>query len=266
MAGDAIKRMNMKNTANSEVAVSRQVRLKRRHHKRGGLVISAVILVIIVFSGLLIWHANQQSVLKAYPVKGVSVTQDDGYLDFHQLQGAGIKFVYLRSTSGASYLDDDFLSNYQRAAGTTLQVGIYQEFSFDKSAQQQYQYMVSQIGQQSGNLPIAIHVAYYDKYDADNMDYAKQGARLATLVNLLSERYGQGCIVWAAPQLQKKMVDPYVGDVKRWTVLSKLKRQNPRVKFMQYTGHEEIKVAGKRSDLTVSVFNGSKKEWKEEVN
>lgn len=227
--------------------------------------------VVILLLGLLAvggvwWHGHQQSAFQAYPIRGVSVDQDDGYIDFHQLQQSNLKFVYLKSTSGASYLDDNFLPNYQRVSGTTLQVGIYQEFSFSSSAERQYQYLVSQVGQQSGNLPIAIHITMDDQTSQATPDYQKQGQKLARLVSLLTERYGQGCIIWASPTIQKRLVTPYVTNTKRWLVMDKLKRQGSQVKFMQYTGNDKLKVAGKKTDLTVSVFNGTKADWKEEVN
>lgn len=225
-----------------------------------------ILVVILLVGGGVWWHETRPSPLKDFPVRGVSVDQDDGYVDFHQLQSSGIKFVYLKSTSGASYLDDDFIQNYERAAGTTMQVGVYEEYSFTSSAEQQYKYMVGQIGQQSGSLPIAIQITYYGNY-ADNPPNAeKQGKKLAKLINLLDARYGQGCIVWTSPTIQKQMVSPYVHYTKLWTSLNKLKHQNSMVKFIQYTGDEKVKIGGKKTDLTVSVFNGSKKEWKEEVN
>lgn len=248
--------------------VSRRQRFDhQRQHGRHRWVVTVVILLLGMLAvGGVWWHSHQQSVLKAYPIRGVSIDQDDGYIDFHQLQSAGVKFVYLKATSGASYIDDNFSSNYERVSGTTLQVGIYEEFSFSSSAEQQYRYMVSQIGQQSGNLPIAIHITDYGKYASNPPNYDKQGRKLARLVELLSERYGQGCIIWAGPQIQKKLVMSHTPGTKRWTITDQLKRQSSQVKFMQYTGNEKLEVGGKKTDLVISVFNGSRKEWKEEVN
>jgi hypothetical protein len=77
----------------------------KRHHYFGWVLIGVFVLALIGFFG---WHSHRQSALQNYPVRGVSVSQDDGYIDFHQLQSAKLKFVYLKGTSGASYLDDRF--------------------------------------------------------------------------------------------------------------------------------------------------------------
>lgn len=235
---------------------------RHRRKKHRWLILTTLCLVLVV-GGLLVWRSQQQSALNAYAVKGVSVSQDDGYIDFHQLQQQKIKFAYLKSTSGSSYLDDNFIDNYQRITGSNLQIGIYQEFSFTSSAKSQFQYMVSQVKQQSGNLPIVIQVTYYGKYAQTPPNAKKQGAKLAELAELLSEHYGQGVIIWATPAIQKDLVTPYLPQTKQWLTLERLHRQNDKVFFMQYTGREKLFVDGVKTDLSQSVYNGSLKEWNE---
>lgn len=238
-------------------------RSDRHHSKRRRWLWLVIGLIVLSIAGVVVWHNHQQSALQAYPVRGISVSQDDGYIDFHQLQDDKIKFAYLKSTSGASYMDDNFIDNYQRISGSNLQIGIYQQFSFSSSAQSQFRYLVSQVKQQSGNLPIAIQVSYYGKYADNPPDAKKQGKKLALLAELLAEHYGQGCIIWATPAVQKEIVDPNLPQAKKWLVLPKLKRQGNRVVFMQYTGHQKLEIDGVKTDVTQSVFNGSLKEWNE---
>lgn len=239
-------------------------RRRDRHHSKKNRWLGLIVgLMIVCIAGVLIWHNHHQSALSAYAVRGVSVSQDDGYIDFHQLQDDKIKFAYLKSTSGASYMDDSFIDNYQRISGSNLQVGIYQQFSFSSSAKSQFRYLVSQVQQQSGNLPIAIQVSYYGKYADNPPDASKQGKKLALLAELLAEHYGQGVIIWASPAVQKEIVDPNLTQAKKWLVLSKLRRQGQRVVFMQYTGHQKLEIDGVKTDVSQSVFNGSLKEWNE---
>ncbi|BAP85198.1 lysozyme [Paucilactobacillus hokkaidonensis JCM 18461] len=239
-------------------------RSNRHNYKKHPWIILVIVLLVLGGAGGLIWHNHHQSALNSYAVRGVSVNQADGYVDFHQLQSQKIKFAYLKATSGASYLDDDFIDNYQRISGSNLQVGIYQQFSFTSSAKSQFRYLVSQVQQQSGNLPIAIQVTYYGKYADTPPNAKKQGQKLAELAELLSEHYGQGCIIWATPAVQRDIVDSYLPQNKKWSVPTKLKRQGKDVMFIQYTGHQKLEVDGVRTDLTQSVFNGSLKQWNEQ--
>lgn len=39
---------------------------------------------------------------------GVSISDADGYRDFHLLQQHGVQFVYLKATQGADYFSDLF--------------------------------------------------------------------------------------------------------------------------------------------------------------
>lgn len=240
-------------------------RSKRRsqfsdHHFHWGWLI--LVLIIVAGLGIWTWHNHRTSALKSYPVRGVTISQDDGYLDFHELQDAKLKFVYLKGTSGASYTDDSFNDNYARAIGTTMQVGVYQDFSFTSSAEKQYEYFISQVKQNSGNLPIAIHVTYYGDSADHKMDNDKQGKKLAKLVSLLASHYGQGVVVWTTPEIQRKIVSPHVHYAKRWLIMSRLKRSTDAT-FMEYTGRDKLTVNGQKMDLTQVVYNDSLKSWKD---
>ena len=83
-----------------------------------------VLLVIIgsVWGGLAWLRWRSDAVASGFDVRGVAVSQNDGYLDFAALQNDGLKFVYLHATQGASYTDDNFASNYERIVGTSLGV------------------------------------------------------------------------------------------------------------------------------------------------
>lgn len=57
---------------------------------------------------------------RQYPMLGVSISDADGYQDFHLLQQHGVQFVYLKATQGADYFSDLFLNNYWRIQGGSV--------------------------------------------------------------------------------------------------------------------------------------------------
>lgn len=231
----------------------------KKSHRHRNILITLLISLILIGGGSYFWYVHRSSSISSYQVRGAMITQDDGYVDFQQLQDSGIKFVYLKATSGASYKDDQFENNYNRVSGSDVQVGIYHDFSFTTSAKEQYEYIVSQIKKESGTLPIVVHVTYYQG-KTPNTD--TQGKKLARLLKMLANHYDQDCIVWASPSIQKQMVDPFVTKSKRMLTIDKLHSKRSDVKFIQYVGKDKLMINRKSSNLLPAVFNGNAKEWK----
>lgn len=236
-------------------------RRSRKHPRR--IVWIILVLVIILAGAGYFWHVHRSSSLSTYPVRGAMITQDDGYVDFQQLKDSGLKFVYLKATSGARYKDDEFEDNYNRISGSGLETGIYHEFSFTSSAKEQYDYIVSQVKKESGTLPIAIHVTYYE---GSRPNVKTQGKKLAQLMKMLASHYDQECIVWASPSIQKALVNPYVTHSKRMLTTTELTSKNTDVKFIQYVGKDKLEINKQTSNLLPAIYNGNVKSWKQYIN
>lgn len=151
---------------------------RKRNFRRGKIVGGIIVLVLLVTLGWWFIQDRQNQQLSHYPVKGVSLSQDDGYIDFHSLQKTGIQFTYLRASSGASYIDDRFANFYGQAQGTDLKIGVYHMYSFSSSAQSQYMNFKQAVKTDGGQLPIAIQIAFYDNYSAKTINVASQQAKL----------------------------------------------------------------------------------------
>jgi len=94
---------------------------QRRHFWWGvGLFL---ICVIVGGLGWWQWQAYQRRQLSNYPIQGVVINQDSGYLDFQQL-AKHEKFAYLQATSGATYTDDAYGDNFSRSQGADIAVGV----------------------------------------------------------------------------------------------------------------------------------------------
>ncbi|GEN95268.1 GH25 family lysozyme [Pediococcus ethanolidurans] len=230
-----------------------------------------LLLIFLIASGVTGWHfwkLHQTEALQQYPIRGISVSQQDGFVDFQGVQKAGMKFAYLKSTSGTTYFDDNFTANYDRIQGADLKVGVYLVFSFDKSADAQAKYFIKKVGHKVGNLPIAIQVSYYGNYADNPPNSAKQGKKLRALTRELANYYASPCIVWTSSTISKKMITPYLSDSRQWLVvdsltkLSKLKL-NKQTEFVQYSNAADLKVSGQKTSFATSVFTGKKQTWQE---
>lgn len=134
--------------------------LVHRYHHRYTL--PAIITLLILAIGIMIWgffNSRQNTTVPRganMSVLGVELDQNVDNVDLHELQKNGISFVYLRSTQGKSYFDDNYLIYRDRIQGTQLSYGSIITFSNESSVKDQFDYFEKKVGSQSGNLPIMI--------------------------------------------------------------------------------------------------------------
>lgn len=234
-------------------------RRHRRWHRFGVLVIVLLVGWLGVW-GWQQWQHYHQQQLAQFPVRGVSINQDSGYLDFQQLSKHH-QFVYLQATSGATYSDDDFSNNYSRSQGASMKVGVCHTFSFTSSAEQQYAHFVAIVGSETGTLPIMINVAYYGQYNGDNRTMATQGQKLKQLVTKLQDTYQQGVIIQAKETVLTQFVRPVLPHQAEWVVDGKLQHYASPVKLIEYDATGRLTQSGQSQAVGLSVFNGTRQQW-----
>jgi len=232
---------------------------RRRHHRRWWWGLGLLLVVVIAVVGWSQWQAHQKRQLANYPVRGMTINQDSGYLDFQQL-AKHTDFVYLQATSGATYTDDDFSDNYSRSQGADLKVGVAHTFSFTSSAARQYRHFHETVGQDTGTLPIMVAVSYYGKYNSSNTDMAVQGQKLKTLVSRL-EWYHQGVIIFANKQVLNQFVRPVLPSEAYWIAGGKLAGHDSQVKLIEYEANGSVTQNGQDQPVARSVFNGNRRAW-----
>lgn len=233
-----------------------QTRGARWRRRIGGLLV-LLLLIGSVWGGLTWIRWRKAQVVDGFHVRGVAVSQTDGYLDFSALQNDGLKFVYIQATQGASYTDDNFSSNYQRVVGTDLGVGVTHIFSFSSSAEDQAAYFERTVGDNVGSLPIAIQVQYYGDYNAKTVAVKKNQAKLKALVLKLTRYYDRDCVVWSSPEVAQKLVKPVIKKAPLWYDTAQTHQQKQRVMFMRYSDRAVYRQNGTRQEFSGVVFNGS---------
>lgn len=234
--------------------------------RRGlGWLFCLLLIVGLVWGGLQALHNRQAAVVKGFDVRGIAVTQNDGYLDFDALEHDGLKFVYLKSTQGASFTDDNFASNYSRVLGTNLGVGVSQVFSFSSSGKAQAAYFEKVVHQNVGNLPIAIQVQYYGDYTAKTVNVRQAQTQLRALVLKLTAHYNRSCVIWSTPAVAKQLVKPVITKSPLWLATSATHHQPQRVIFMNYSDRAVYRQNGTSQEFTGMVFNGSNQAYQDLV-
>ena len=228
--------------------------MKRFHHK---FTLPAILILLIVAIGLLIVGITNMHKQTTLPPNGnssaigVELNQNYGYVDLHELQSNGISFVYLRSTQGRSYFDDDYLLYRDQVLGTKLAFGTVIAYSNESTPTQHYQYFLKKVGTDTGSLPIWIEPAI-DNYD---IAYIKQMAQFTSMLLRLNKRV----IVDVAVKYKKYF--PY--DVQFITGGRKAP-DKMQYAFWRYTNNGRVKSVKNLEDGVVMLtYNGTVTQYKE---
>ncbi|RMC49572.1 GH25 family lysozyme [Lactobacillus sp. ESL0228] len=155
--------------------------MKRFHHK---YTLPAILTLLVVALGLLwlgISNLRSQTTLPSdanSSVIGLELDQTFGYIDLHEVQDHGVSFVYLKSTQGRTYFDDDYLSYRDQILGTKLAFGTIIAYSNESTPIQHLRYFNKKVGSNTGTLPILIVPAVKSR----NSHYLMQMAQFTQLL------------------------------------------------------------------------------------
>ena len=228
--------------------------MKRFHHK---FTLPAILILLIVAIGLLIVGITNMHKQTTLPPNGnssaigVELNQNYGYVDLHELQSNGISFVYLRSTQGRSYFDDDYLSYRDQILGTKLAFGTIVAYSNESTPLQHYQYFLKKVGTDTGSLPIWIEPAI-DNYD---LAYIKQMAQFASMLQGLNKR------VMVDVAVKYKKYFPH--DV-QFITGGKKAPNKMQYSFWRYNNDGRVKsVTNLESGAVMLTYNGTVTQYKE---
>ncbi|MCP8856761.1 GH25 family lysozyme [Latilactobacillus fuchuensis] len=234
---------------------------QKHYWRKIGLI---VCLLIILAGGLSwwFWQRTDRPNVNQYPVLGLKVSQEDGYQDFQKLKKEDVQFVYLKATEGASYKDDYFDSNYSRAVGSGLQVGIYHYFSFNSTPEQQAAQLFKSVGQDSGNLPIMIYLEYYGQYQQKKPATKKTQKAVAQLIALINQHYQKDCLLGGTPAIVNRY-RPAKGQYPLWQTTSAAPKAMQTSGFWQYTLASPLPQQDRQATYQLAVFTGTKAQWRQ---
>lgn len=182
---------------------------------------------------------------------GVELNQDFNYVDLHQLQSNGISFIYLRSTQGKTYFDDDYLSYRDQVQGTNLAFGTIQSFSNESSVEQQFKFFEKKVGRNTGSLPVMI-------VPAVNTRQGRYLRSMAKFANLL-QKAGKKIIVKIDYQYHR-----YFSPQTQFLASSRQQPDKLQYAFWQYTENGRVKnVSGLERNVVMFSYNGSVTQYKQ---
>lgn len=181
---------------------------------------------------------------------GIQLNQNFDYVDLHQLQQKGVSFVYLRSTQGKSYFDDNFLSYRDQIQGTKLAYGTTVYFSDQSTPTEQYDFFEKKVGNQTGSLPIMVipTSALTNKYLKQMAQFTQKleasGKKVMVMVDYRYHNFFSSQTQFATSSVEQP-------DKLKYT-------------FWRYTNNGRVKdVQGLEKGVTMYSYNGTVTQYKQ---
>ena len=100
---------------------------------------------------------------EGYEIHGIDISHYQGKIDWDELQngmieGCPIRFIIMKSTEGASRLDDTFYDNFENAREYGFIRGAYHFWTNKSSAREQAYWFLKKVHLQDGDLPPVISI------------------------------------------------------------------------------------------------------------
>lgn len=227
--------------------------MKRYHHKYTLPAILTLLILAIVFLLIGFFNLKKQTTLPPSSNSsaiGIQLNQDVDYVDLHKLQSNGISFVYLKATQGRSYFDENYLSYRDQILGTKLAFGSMITYSNESTPLQHYRYFFSQVGNNTGSLPILI-----EPINSRSKKYLRSMGQFTRML----EKHGKSVII----NIDYKYHNYF--DAQTKFMSSDAKSPNKlKYSFWRYTTNGRVKnLAGLEKGVTMYSYNGTVGQYKQ---
>ncbi|AJR24954.1 MULTISPECIES: glycoside hydrolase family 25 protein [Sphingobium] len=125
----------------------------------------------------------------AFPTQGVSVSSDNGSIDWGTLAAQGADFAYIRASRGGRLRDPAFEANWAGARAAGLRYGAALDFSLCARASEQATGFMTMVPRDNAALPPVIRLAFEPGCRARPGQDAVL-SELNTLINLIESHAG----------------------------------------------------------------------------
>lgn len=192
----------------------------------------------------------------AHRVSGLDVSRWQGEINWPRVAAEGHRFVFIRASIGATYVDPLFAQNWAGAMGAGLLVSAYHVMRFDQEPEAQIDHFLTVLGGRVPDLPPAL-----DLERTDHANAAEITAHVGVALQRLESRTGTRPLIYTARWWWHR----YIRTSVRWanydlwiasyTAEPLLPRDWTRWRFWQHTASGRVAgISGRTVDL--NWFNG----------
>ena len=196
---------------------------------------------------------------EGYEIHGIDISHYQGEIDWEQLknamiEGCPVRFVIIKSTEGASRLDDHFRENFNQVRDYGFIRGVYHFWSNKSSAREQAYYFLDKVHLTEGDLPPVLDIEHKPA-DKSVDDFQRD---VLTWLHIVEDRYHAKPIIYTYYKFKEKYLSaPVFDDYPYWIAhyyVDKVQYQG-KWKFWQHT--DAGKLPGIKGYVDFNIYNGS---------
>lgn len=187
-----------------------------------------------------------------YPVCGIDVSAHNGEVDFDRVKAAGVDFVYIKASEGATWRDACFETNYRRAVDAGLAVGIYHFFRFDVEGWRQSVNVMRAINGRHLDLPVAIDIEEWGNPGGVPTQRVVTEAR--SMIELL-RRQGREVIIYTNKNGYYRFVRDNFDDVALWVCGFTNPPMRDRARWTMWQHSHLGRIDGVRGRVDLNTYN-----------
>lgn len=196
---------------------------------------------------------------EGYEIHGIDISHYQGEIDWEQLknamiEGCPVRFVIIKSTEGASRLDDHFRENFNQVRDYGFIRGVYHFWSNKSSAREQAYYFLDKVYLTEGDLPPVLDIEHKPA-DKSVDDFQRD---VLTWLHIVEDKYHAKPIIYTYYKFKEKYLSaPVFDDYPYWIAhyyVDKVQYQG-KWKFWQHT--DAGKLPGIKGYVDFNIYNGS---------
>ena len=196
---------------------------------------------------------------EGYEIHGIDISHYQGKIDWEQLknamiEGCPVRFVIIKSTEGASRLDDHFRENFNQVRDYGFIRGVYHFWSNKSSAREQAYYFLDKVHLTEGDLPPVLDIEHKPA-DKRVDDFQRD---VLTWLHIVEDKYHAKPIIYTYYKFKEKYLSaPVFDDYPYWIAhyyVDKVQYQG-KWKFWQHT--DAGKLPGIKGYVDFNIYNGS---------
>ena len=196
---------------------------------------------------------------EGYEIHGIDISHYQGEIDWEQLknamiEGCPVRFVIIKSTEGASRLDDHFRENFNQVRDYGFIRGVYHFWSNKSSAREQAYYFLDKVHLTEGDLPPVLDIEHKPA-DKSVDDFQRD---VLTWLHIVEDKYHAKPIIYTYYKFKEKYLSaPVFDDYTYWIAhyyVDKVQYQG-KWKFWQHT--DAGKLPGIKGYVDFNIYNGS---------
>lgn len=196
---------------------------------------------------------------EGYEIHGIDISHYQGKIDWEQLknamiEGCPVRFVIIKSTEGASRLDDHFRENFNQVRDYGFIRGVYHFWSNKSSAREQAYYFLDKVHLTEGDLPPVLDIEHKPA-DKSVDDFQRD---VLTWLHIVEDKYHAKPIIYTYYKFKEKYLSaPVFDDYPYWIAhyyVDKIEYKG-EWKFWQHT--DAGRLPGIKGYVDFNIYNGS---------